>query len=150
MFTNVHNLISTCFLPKTFTTFTVGLQYSQNDTYPRIFANVHKVYFRISLAQNIHKCSQILFPHPSCQEHSQMFTSYFHISLAKNIHRCSQILFPHLSCQEHSQCSQILFLHLSCQEHSQMFTKFNSMHCWPTTLTKFNHYFPTTCTKSYL
>ena len=111
------NLISTYFLPRTFT-------------------NVHKVYFHTSLAQNIHKCSQSLFPHVSCPEHSQMFTKfistrllprtftnvhkvYFHTSLAQNIHKCSQSLFPHVS----------------CPEHSQMFTKFISTRLLPRTFT---------------
>ena len=75
---------------------------------PRTFTNVHKSYFYMLLAQNIHKCSQILFLHVACPEHSQMFTnfistcrlprtftnvhkSYFHMSLAQNIHKCSQI-----------------------------------------------------------
>ena len=67
---------------------------------PRTFTNIHKVYFNMSLAQNIHKCSQSVFPHVSCPEHSQMFTKcistrllprtftnvhqvYFHTSLAR-------------------------------------------------------------------
>ena len=71
------------------------------------------------LTKNIHKCSQILFPYVSCQEHSQMFTKFistcffpktftnvhkvhFHMFLAKNLHKCSQSSFPHVSCQEHS------------------------------------------------
>ena len=88
---------------------------------------------------NVHKCSQILFPHVSCPEHSQMFTNLISMSLTQNIHKCSQIIFLHVSCLEyltnvhkfyfhmsHAQnihkCSQSLFLHVSCPEHSQMFT----------------------------
>ena len=59
----------------------------------------------MSLAQNIHKCSQILFLHVSCPEHSQMFTNPISTSLAQNIHKCSQSLFLHVSCPEHSQMS---------------------------------------------
>ena len=58
------------------------------------------------LAQNIHKCSQILMLISTCllpRTFTNVHKSYFHMSLAQNIHKCSQILLPHVSCPEHSQ-----------------------------------------------
>ena len=125
MYTILVSLVSsTCLLPTTFT-------------------NVHKSCFHMSLAQNVHKCSQILFPHVSCPEHSQMFTDPIFICLLPrtftNVHKCSQILFPHVSCPKHSQIFTNLHkscfhmslaqnihkssqIHVSCPEHSQIFT----------------------------
>ena len=72
---------------------------------PTTFTNVHKSCFYMSLAHNIHKSSQILFPHVSCPEHSQIFTNLISTCLLPrtftNLHKSSQILFPHVYCPEY-------------------------------------------------
>ena len=112
------NLISTCLLPRTFT-------------------NLHKSYFYMFLAQNIHKSSQILFPRllprTFTNVHNLISTSiaqnvhkvYFYMFLAQNIHKCSQIIFPRLLPKTFTnvhKSSRVLFPLVSCPEHSQMFT----------------------------
>ena len=57
------------FLPRTFSK--MFTKFISTCLLPRTFTNVHKVYFHMSLAQNIHKCSQSLFPHVCCPEHSE-------------------------------------------------------------------------------
>ena len=94
----------------------------------------------MSLAQNIHKSSQILFPHVACPEHSQIFTnlistrllprtftnvhkSYFHMSLAQNIHKCSQmftnLIFKCLLPRTFTNVHIVYFHALFPPQHSQ-------------------------------
>ena len=155
MFTN---LISTCLLPRTLT----NVHKCSQILFPHVswpersqmFTNL--ISMHMSLAQNIHKCSQILFPHVSCPEHSQMFTnvhkSYFHMSLGLNVHKCSQILFP-CTCLLPRTFTNVhkSYFHMSLAQniHKRSHSLFPCTVA-PTTLAKFNHCLPETCTKCYL
>ena len=107
---------------------------------PRTFTNVHKSYFYMSLAQNIHKCSQILFPRLLPRTFTNVHKVYFYMSLAQNIHKCLQILFLHVACVEHSQMFTDLISTCLLPRTFTMFTNLISIHMrkfW--TLACFSH-----------